>query len=69
MKTSSKSESKGGDISLQDIALFPWETKPTEKNNTIDPAIIKRMADAMDRHAKEPNQNGKIVPIGEILNK
>lgn len=42
------------EIGLTDICVFPWEEEKIEAQNAPpDPEYIKRMAAAMDRHAKQ----------------
>lgn len=68
MKTTSKAETKKGELSIYDIVIFPWEKIQVEAKNKIDPIALKRMAAAMDQHAKNPNHNSKTVTPEELLN-
>lgn len=53
MKTTTEAETKGGSMSVQDIAVFPWEEKQVKaKDKPLDPEKQKKLEAAMDAHAK-----------------
>lgn len=59
---------KNKNLKPQEIALFHWEEKEEKQKNKLDPKQLKRIADAMDKHAKNPEINSKPVDLRRHIN-